>query len=218
MPQGGSRGRTRRVTPGGSEEFLRRLTLIALGQPFDPFRPCIVGHQPGHVRPSEQKAPFDDFDQSRQARNGLRIKSTKSGKARRFPLPSVALDVLLEHRRNQQNENHVKAPHKDLDLVFRDRNGDYYKPDQMSSRIADIVRRAGCPGIGLHSMRYTYASQMLSRGVPIPTVSNRLGHANPITLRLYAHALESDELIAATRWDDAFADTVKVRKMSDIRH
>jgi hypothetical protein len=50
-----------------------------------------------------------------------------------------------------------------------------------------------------------------SEGVPIPTVSKQLGHANPtITLKLYSHALESDELAAAQRWDDAFADVVEV--------
>jgi hypothetical protein len=49
----------------------------------------------------------------------------------------------------------------------------------------------------------------LSEGVPIPTVSKRLGHANPsITLKLYSHALESDELAAVKRWDDAFADVI----------
>ena len=152
-----------------------------------------------------------------QTKGGLRIKSTKSDNARRFPLPSVALDVLLGHRRNQENGGRVETADKNLDLVFRDRNGDHYKPDQMSSRIAEIARRLGYSGIGIHSMRHTHASQLLSRGVPIPTVSKRLGHANPsITLRLYAHALESDELIAAKRWDDAFANLVKSDTTTDV--
>ena len=154
-----------------------------------------------------------------QTKNGLRIKSTKSGNARRFPLPSAALDVLREHHWKQQNGNRVNFGHRDLDLVFRDRDGDYYKPDQMSSRVAEIARKVACPGIGLHSMRHTHASELLSHGVPIPTVSKRLGHANPsITLRLYAHALESDELIAAKRWDEAFASIVKMHPTSDIQH
>ena len=134
-----------------------------------------------------------------------------------FPLPSVALDVLLGHRRNQENGGRVETADKNLNLVFRDRNGDHYKPDQMSSRIAEIARRLGYSGIGIHSMRHTHASQLLSRGVPIPTVSKRLGHANPsITLRLYAHALESDELIAAKRWDDAFSNLVKSDTTTDV--
>jgi integrase len=144
-----------------------------------------------------------------QTKNGLRIKTTKSGKVRRFLLPSVALDVLLEHQRNQQKENLIEPTHSDLGLVFCSPDGAYYKPDQISSRVAEIMTKAGLPGIGLHSLRHGHASQLLSQGVPIPTVSKRLGHANPsITLRLYSHALESDELAAAKRWDDAFADVV----------
>jgi integrase len=78
----------------------------------------------------------------------------------------------MEHRRNQENGSRIEAAHRNPDLVFCDGDGDYYKPDQMSSRIAEIARRLGRPGIGLHSMRHTHASQLLSRGVPIPTVSN----------------------------------------------
>jgi integrase len=145
-----------------------------------------------------------------QTKNGLRIKSTKSSNTRRFLLPSVALGVLLEHRRNQQRENPVEAADRDLGLVFCGPDGAYYKPDQISSRIAEITAKAGLPGISLHSLRHTHASQLLSQGVPIPTVSKRLGHANPsITLRLYSHALESDELAVAKLWDDAFAEVVK---------
>jgi integrase len=154
-----------------------------------------------------------------QTKNGLRIKSTKSDNARRFLLPSVALDVLPEHRRNQQKGNRIEVERRDLDLVFCGPDGAYYKPDQMSSRIAEIAKRAGSPGIGLHSMRHTHASQLLSQGVPIPSVAKRLGHANPsITLKLYAHALESDELAAAKRWDNAFADLVKSDPPSDVGH
>jgi integrase len=145
-----------------------------------------------------------------QTKSGLRIKSTKSGKVRRFPLPSVALGVLSQHRQNQPPENPIERNRKNPGLVFRSPDGGYYKPDQMSSRVAQIMANAGLRGVSLHSLRHAHASQLLSEGVPIPTVSKRLGHANPtITLKLYSHALESDELAAAQRWDDAFADVVE---------
>ena len=76
-----------------------------------------------------------------------------------------------------------------------------------------LQQRKPQPGLVHHSDRgvHTHASQLLSEGVPIPTVSERLGHANPtITLKLYSHALDSDELAAAQRWDDAFAEIVEV--------
>ena len=146
-----------------------------------------------------------------QTKSGLRVKSTKSGKPRRFALPCVALGILLEHRRNQRLEKPIGAGPKGLELVFCNPEGDYYKPDQISSRVAEITAKVGLRGISLHSLRHGHASQLLSEGVPIPTVSKRLGHANPaITLKLYSHALESDELAAAQRWDNAFADVVHV--------
>ena len=152
-----------------------------------------------------------------QTKKGLRIKSTKSNETRRFPLPSVAIDVLLEHRRNQQQQDPKEVLHTDLGLVFCRPDGTYCKPDQISSRIAEVTAKAGLRGISLHSMRHSHASQLLSQGVPIPTVSKRLGHANPsITLKLYSHALESDELDAAKRWDDAYADVVS--QTHDNRH
>jgi integrase len=123
----------------------------------------------------------------------------------------VALRVLLEHRRNQPPENPIEPNRKNAGLVFCSPEGDYYKPDQISSRVAEMMVKSGLRGVSLHSLRHAHASQLLSEGVPIPTVSKRLGHANPtITLKLYSHALESDELAAAQRWDDAFADVVEV--------
>jgi integrase len=82
-----------------------------------------------------------------QTKNGLRIKSTKSGKARRFLLPSVALHVLLEHRRNQQQETPIGPARRDRGLVFCSPEGTYYKPDQISSRIAETTAKAGLRGM-----------------------------------------------------------------------
>ncbi len=50
---------------------------------------------------------------------------------------------------------------------------------------------------------------ILLHGTPIPTVAKRLGHANAnVTLSIYAHALEADEMAAAKIWDDAMADVI----------
>jgi integrase len=68
----------------------------------------------------------------------------------------------------------------------------------------------------LHALRHTHASELLSKGTPIPVVSKRLGHANPnITLSIYAHALEAYKLASARVREDAMADVIaKQRKNS----
>ena len=53
----------------------------------------------------------------------------------------------------------------------------------------------------------------LSAGVPIPTVAKRLGHANAnVTLSIYAHALEADELAAAKIWDTAMTEVIEANR------
>jgi integrase len=51
---------------------------------------------------------------------------------------------------------------------------------------------------------------LLSAGVPLPTVSKRLGHADPaITARVYSHSFSRDELAAADIWDKVMNGTAK---------
>jgi integrase len=52
------------------------------------------------------------------------------------------------------------------------------------------VKAAGLPDIGLYGMRHTHATMLLSLGVPIKVVSERLGHAKvQITMDTYQHVL-----------------------------
>jgi integrase len=51
----------------------------------------------------------------------------------------------------------------------------------------------------------TYASELLRRGIPLKTVSQRLGHANPtVTLDIYAHVMSGDDEKAAKTTDDIY--------------
>jgi len=56
----------------------------------------------------------------------------------------------------------------------------------------------GVQGIRFHDLRHTRASELLHRGVPLKTVSQRLGRANPtVTLNIYAHLMDGDDQQAA---------------------
>jgi len=56
---------------------------------------------------------------------------------------------------------------------------------------------------------------LLSKGVPIAVVSERLGHADQnITLSIYSHAIPADSPAAAKVWDDALGDVIGARKKS----
>lgn len=130
------------------------------------------------------------------------MKTTKSKKPRRFTLPQSAI-ASLQFQREQQVEHkrHFGKDYQDHDLVFAEPNGDYLQPDLVSQVIVRRLKKAGIAA-SMHSLRHSHASHLLSRGVPLPAVSARLGHADVnITARIYAHALPDDDRRAADTWD-----------------
>lgn len=149
----------------------------------------------------------------------LRVKSTKSGKPRRFSVPAAALDALREHRAEQDRDRALFGPdYQDNQLVFCRPEGGYYSPDRVGARVSELMKKTGLEGVSLHSLRHTHVSELLSKGVPITTVAKRLGHANAnVTLAIYAHALEADELAAAKIWDDAMANVIDANKRQPNR-
>jgi integrase len=64
--------------------------------------------------------------------------------------------------------------------------------------------RLGLPRLQWHSLRHAHASQLIAGGVPITTISHRLGHGDPaITLKVYSHLWEPDDSAAAEAIDQA---------------
>lgn len=142
---------------------------------------------------------------------GLRVKSTKSGRPRFFGLDAFALEVLTAHREAQQQDraNFGQAYRSDLDLVFCQPNGYYWSPNNIGLRAKELLVKAGLPQFSLHSLRHSHASVLLGQGVPLPVVSDRLGHADPnITLGVYSHALPADVRAASNAWQNALADAI----------
>ncbi len=133
-----------------------------------------------------------------QTKAGLRVKSPKSGRSRRCTLPEVALAPLRLLR--------DRAPL--ARLVFPDELGAHRSPALVSQAVIRRFRRAGIDDASLHTLRHTHASTLISRGVPLPAVSVRLGHADcVITARIYCHALPLDDQRAAAEWDRVMAIT-----------
>lgn len=61
------------------------------------------------------------------------------------------------------------------------------------------------PMISLHDLRHTNATLLISEGVDIKTVSERLGHANAsITLDIYTHALKEKDIEASNKLELMF--------------
>jgi integrase len=146
-----------------------------------------------------------------QTKAGLRVKAPKSGKTRKFGIGQTAVAALRFLQEHQQESHRAcGAEHKDLGLVFCQPDGSHLSPALVSQVTVRRLRKAGIDDASLHTLRHTHASTLLSKGVPLPAVSARLGHADcNITARIYSHALPADDDRAVGAWEEAVSGTAK---------
>jgi integrase len=119
---------------------------------------------------------------------------TEAGQ-RTLAMPSQ-LVAALKRERARQAERRLRggSAWRDEGLVFSTIRGGYIGKDQVAA-----VLRAECERLGLrpltpHGLRHLSASLLLSENVPLPNVSQRLGHADPsITARVYSHVVKTDD-------------------------
>jgi integrase len=106
--------------------------------------------------------------------------------------------------------------YEDHNLVFCQPSGAHYSPDRLGARVVELMRKVGLHGVSLHSLRHSHATSLLSNGVPIAVVSERLGHRDQnITLSVYSHAVPADTKAAAKIWNDAMADVIAESRKPD---
>jgi len=141
-----------------------------------------------------------------QTRQVLAFKGTKSERPRDVKVPASALVALDAHRRCQNEFREQFGPNyrTDLDLIFANPDGTPLRPNSVSSVVSLLFRRLGLPkGASLHSLRHSHGSHLVADGVPLPVVSERLGHSSVrTTADVYAHALRGQDDEAALRWDE----------------
>jgi integrase len=132
---------------------------------------------------------------------GTVVKETKTRAARRIAVDPETMEALAQ-RRNRAEElaEACRMPFKSDGFVFTsDPDGSRpLHPDTITGGFQRLRQRAGLDGVRLHDLRHLHATQLLAAGVPVRTVSGRLGHANAATtLNVYGHFLEASDRQAA---------------------
>ena len=116
----------------------------------------------------------------------IEITQSKNGRALTLPLLEDVGDALIDYLCNGR----PNSPSREVFL------GIYapFKPITTASTLGDIMkyylRRAGIPipkhhPVGLHSLRHTLATRMLESNIPLPTISEVLGHRSTESTRIY---------------------------------
>lgn len=73
-----------------------------------------------------------------------------------------------------------------------------WAPDHVTKSFQRLRASVKLDNVRLHDLRHFAATSLLAAGVPVRTVSGRLGHANAATtLGVYAHFVEASDKSAA---------------------
>ncbi|MDA2928489.1 site-specific integrase [Acidobacteria bacterium AH-259-O06] len=104
------------------------------------------------------------------------------------------LDTLKWHRKRWHEEWIKKGQNEIPEWVFANKKANPPDMGQMKARkYKPMLKKAGLRSRRWHDLRHTYASLLLSKGVPVLYVSKQLGHSNPdFTMRVYATWIPSE--------------------------
>src|SRR5439155_7919405 len=122
--------------------------------------------------------------------------------ARSVALDADTVEALRMHRTAQRAGFMLLGIRPDNELVFTGRDGKGIWPQRITARFRELSDELGLPRIGVHGLRHSAATWMISQGWDAKLVAQRLGHANvSITLGLYTHVFPAHDRAAV----DAFA-------------
>jgi integrase len=102
-----------------------------------------------------------------------------------------AIDALRVRQRVAAEEHELPAP---VFVFSHDAGVTPWRPDYLSLACGRLSKRE----YRLHDLRHYHATQLLAAGVPVTTVSKRLGHTSTaVTLNTYGHWLPEQDREAA---------------------
>jgi integrase len=134
-----------------------------------------------------------------QANGEIYEKGTKTHQARRVALDEATVAELRAHRvRMAERALLLGVPLAPDARLFSDVDGNPWRPDVCTNRFGRLRDRLDLGTVRLHDLRHFVATVLGDGGVPIATISSRLGHRDTATtLNIYTHALPATDQRAA---------------------
>lgn len=118
----------------------------------------------------------------------LRVQETKTSKSKRqIPLLPEVSDKLLAHiqRQKEQAEKCFGMYEKNPWLIANEL-GHHLDPGTVRKKLKAVAESIGITDFHPHCLRHTYASQAVKAGVPLPYLSDILGHeSTAFTAKVY---------------------------------
>jgi integrase len=128
-------------------------------------------------------------------------KDTKTHSVRRValdPTSVAALRAHLDRCRDRSGACGVSLPDDAYVFSKTPDSSTAWPPNDITHQFIQLRNRLGFRTIRLHDLRHFAATRLLAAGIPVRTVSGRLGHANAATtLGVYAHFLAESGRLSA---------------------
>lgn len=124
-------------------------------------------------------------------------------------LSEATIEVMKEYKEWQDNYIlEMGSKWKGTDRIFTSENGEHMHPSTCYKIFTKVTKKYNLEHIRFHDIRHTSASLLISQGVNIKAVSERLGHSSiNITSDIYAHTFESDKVKSANAFDKIIQNT-----------
>lgn len=148
-----------------------------------------------------------------EARDGepktlLRIQETKTSKGKRqVPLLPEVADKVLTHMQCQKEQAETSyGMYETNPYLVSNELGHFLDPGTVRKKLKAVAESIGINNFHPHCLRHTYASQAVKAGVPLPYLSDILGHeSTSFTAKVYV----SLDLEGRANAQAAMADLVK---------
>lgn len=140
-------------------------------------------------------------------RNSVHVHRGKGAKDRYVPLPTNTLSML---RNYWKTHRHPRLLFPALGRSMRDGSG--AKNPMARSSVQGAFRKAKTMAgihkqdVTIHTLRHSYATHLLDRGINIRTIQRYLGHTSLETTMIYLHLTKAGQEDAAARINDLMGD------------
>lgn len=136
--------------------------------------------------------------------NTFYLGSTKNKKTRVIPMPEPFMKELKQFIK-EVKKNRIAYGAKwrgiqGMDLVFCRNDGYPHHENSFSKYFLDFIQRHELKRIRFHDLRHTHASLLLSKGVNMKVIQERMGHSSiTLTIDTYSHLTKENEREAVTK-------------------
>lgn len=128
-------------------------------------------------------------------------------------LPSFLIDILRQYKKGQAAARlKVGDLWQGSDRLFTTWDGRPGHPDWPSQWFPKFIKKHSLPPLPFHGLRHSAATLLINQGLPVKSISGRLGHSNiSTTMDIYGHYLKSADKEASDRLEQAYQRMQKVK-------